>query len=230
MRSPEKRPRSKTFGHIDRSVLDRSSRSGISLGIAASVASLLIIVIGRAFLFQTFKIPSASMTPTLEVGDHIIVNRALYGITIFQSSRKFWQQRLPMRGDVIVFSRFSEFEDHDSNTHYIKRIAAIPGDTVEVKEYRAYVNGQAQGKDDQLFVSSENLLESDVGRNYGPVKLSDDEYFVLGENQANSRDSRFYGPISFADIEGRAEMVYWSWYTYRGDSSVRWERVGKWIR
>ncbi len=230
MRLPDKRPRSKTFGHIDRSVLHSPARSGIYLGIAVSIVSLFVIVLGRVVFFQTFKIPSASMTPTLEVGDHIIVNRFSFGAGILGSRRKFWRQRLPQRGDVVVFSRFSEFEDRDPGTHYIKRIVAVPGDTVEVREYRTYINGQAQGTDGQSFVSSENHLENDVGRSYGPVVLEQDEYFVLGDNQANSRDSRFYGPISLSDIEGKAELVYWSWYTYRGNSSVRWERIGKWIR
>ncbi len=230
-KDPPKRPRSPTFGKLDRTLLlEERSRRGASLGIIAGLASITIIAFARAFVFQTFKIPSASMTPTLEVGDHIIVNKAMFGISFFGSERKFWRVRLPRRGDVVVFYRFSEFEDRDANTHYIKRIVAGPGDRIEVKEYRTYINGHPVGRSTDHFVGPDNQLENDVGRNYGPVTLADDEFFVLGDNQPNSRDSRFYGPIHLDDIEGLAEMIYWSWYTYGGSSSVRWERVGKAIK
>ena len=226
-----KRPRSPTFGKLDRRLLlEEQSRRGASLGIIAGLISIALIAFARAFVFQTFKIPSGSMMPTLEIGDHIIVNKAIYGMSLPGSTAKHWRVRLPQRGDVVVFYRFSEFEDRDSNTHYIKRIVAVPGDRIEVKEYRTYINEKPIGRPTDQYVGPENQLENDVGRNYGPVTLENDEYFVLGDNQPNSRDSRFYGPIHLSDIEGLAEMIYWSWFTYAGSSSVRWERVGMSIR
>lgn len=193
-------------------------------------SAILLIIIARAFLFQTFKIPSGSMVPTLKVGDHIIVNKFIYGLTFPGSSRRRWRWRLPQKNDVVVFYRFSEFEDIDNNTHYIKRIAAVPGDTVEVKEFRTFVNGVGVGKDDALFVGPDTDPNSTSGRSYGPVTLADDQYFVLGDNQSNSRDSRFYGPIHLDDIEGLAEMIYWSWNISGDSSTVRWERIGQIIR
>lgn len=190
--------------------------------------AISIIVVVRAFLFQTFKIPSGSMVPTLLIGDHIVVNRFLYGIHLPGAQGKILRFRRPSRGDVVVFARFSEFEDQDSDTHYIKRIVAVPGDVVEVKDYRAYINGSPVGKNDTQTVPDFHPGLADQGaRIYGPVTLADGQYFVLGDNLSNSRDGRYYGPISEDDIEGRAEFVYWSWDVQGTSASVRWDRVGK---
>ncbi len=225
-----KRPQSDTFGVIDRKILAAERHWGWTFGIVAALLTIILVAFARAFLFQTFKIPSASMVPALQIGDHIIVNKFVYGTVFGGSNERYWQVRKPRAGDVVVFYRFSEFEDRDNNTHYIKRIGAVPGDIVEVKDYRTFINGRAYGLADQRFVGLETQLESNLGKDLGPLTLRSDEYFVLGDNQANSRDSRFYGPIHFADIEGKAEMIYWSWNTAGESTKVRWERVGKYIR
>lgn len=223
-----KRPRSPTFGHIDREQLLRErARPGLSLGVLAGLVTVAIIAFSRAFLFQTFKIPSGSMTPTLQVGDHIFVNKFIYGISFPGSDEKHWRVRLPQVDDVVVFFRFSEFEDRDSNTHYIKRIVAVPGDKVEVKDYITHVNDKPlQRESDKAAAVADGIAELDLGRSYGPVTLKPGEYFVVGDNRSNSRDSRYYGPIHLSDIEGRAEMIYWSWQKEEAATTVRWDRVG----
>lgn len=194
-------------------------------------SAIFIIVVVRAFVFQTFKIPSASMVPTLLIGDHIVVNRFVFGIHLPGLSGKILRIGAPKRGDVVVFSRFSEYEDQDADTHYIKRIVAGPGDEVKVVEYRAFVNGEPIGKDDQATNPEFHpMFPERSGREFGPLKLGEGEYFVLGDNLPNSRDSRFYGPIHGEDIEGRAEFVYWSWDSQGGSASVRWDRIGRRIR
>jgi signal peptidase I len=226
-----KKPRSKRFGTVETGVFElRPKRWRFRFSVFMGILVIALIVVCRAFLFQTFKIPSGSMFPTLKIGDHIIVNKFIYGISVPGIEGRRWRYRLPQKGDVVVFYRFSEFEDIDSNTHYIKRIVAVPGDVVEVREFRTYVNGVGIGKDDDVFVGPESDLGSTSGRSYGPVELQGGEYFVLGDNHANSRDSRFYGPIHLSDIEGQAEMIYWSWKMEGGSTTVRWGRVGQLIR
>ncbi len=193
--------------------------------------AIFVIVFVRAFVFQTFKIPSASMMPTLLVGDHIVVNRFVFGVHLPGMSGKIFQLATPGRGDVVVFSRFSEYEDQDADTHYIKRIVGVPGDEVKVVDYRAFVNGRPIGKAaDSVSPEFHSVFPEHTGREYGPVKLADGQYFVLGDNLSNSRDSRFYGPIQGEDIEGRAEFIYWSWDVQAASTSVRWDRVGRRIR
>ncbi len=192
------------------------------------VSAIAVIVFVRAFLLQTFKIPSGSMQPTLEIGDHIVVSRFVYGLRIPGKTERVLVLAEPERHDVVVFSRFSEFEDLDADTHYIKRIVGVPGDTIRVEDYRTYVNDKLVGGDNvEISPELRGGIPENAGRRYGPVTLNKGEYFVLGDNLSNSRDSRFFGPINAKDIEGRAIMVYWSWRVEGNSASVRWDRVGK---
>lgn len=196
-----------------------------------SVLTIVLALIIRAFVFQTFRIPSDSMAPTLEAGDHIVVSKLSYGSYAPGSAKRIFGSRMPVRGDVVVFYRFSEFEDIDEDVHYVKRIVALPGETVEVREGKAYVNGVesvAPSGAGSAWLSQEEIAEFSL-RNYGPVTLAEDEYFVIGDNRSNSKDSRFYGPIHFHDIVGRAVLVYWSWGS-PGALGIRWRRLGRLIR
>ena len=203
--------------------LSNKNGRGVS-GVIVWLALLFAItVIVRVSVIQTFKIPSASMEPTLLIGDHIVVNKMIYGF-LGNTRRVLPFQRLPIKGDVVVFSRFSPYESKNPETHYIKRIVALPGETVEVKGGMTLVNGipvRANASVQQLHAEASDI---------GPMQLAFDEYFVVGENASESKDSRFFGPIHLGDIEGRAEVVYWSWDRSGGRSQVRWERVGAGIR
>ena len=206
-------------------------RIGLLGWIAVSLATVFLAFIIRAFVFQTFKIPSSSMHPTLQVGDHIIVSKLSYGFFFPGFSGRLFEFSEPAVGDVVVFYRFSEFEDIDASLHYIKRIVAGPGDTVEVKGGVTSVNGTVLEEKRPPKISISDELGLQEGRNYGPVKLSPGSYFVVGDNRSNSKDSRFYGPISKKDIEGRAVLIYWSWGVDAGGSwRVAWDRIGKRIR
>lgn len=175
-------------------------------------------------VIQTFKIPSASMEPTLLIGDHIVVNKMAYGF-FGNTYRPLPFQRSPQRGDIVVFSRFSPYETKDPETHYIKRIVAAPGDTVEVHGGVTTVNGIEVSR-----VTAKSTVVGHESADVGPHQLAANEYFVVGENASESKDSRFFGPINLSDIEGRAEVVYWSWDYSGPQARVRWERVGVGIR
>lgn len=152
--------------------------------IVAAVAAILI----RSFVVQTFYIPSASMEPTLEIQDRVLVNKLAY---------KFGD---PSRGDVVVFER----PPQDTGTtvkDLIKRVVALPGDTVEAREGKLYVNNEPVDEP-YLEAGTETL-------NLPPTTIPEDRLFVMGDNRGNSSDSRVFGPIDEDLLVGKADLRFW---------------------
>lgn len=180
---------------------------------------------------QAFKIPSGSMIPTLNIGDHILVSKFIYGIRLPFTDIVLVPIQRPERGDIIVF-RFPKDESKD----FIKRVIGIPGDSIEVKEKELYLNGVKQEESYINIEESENLLRIIPGRDdFGPVTVPENSYFVMGDNRDHSLDSRFWGFVDFSKIKGSAFLIYWSWD--KEASAVdwingwgRWNRIGKIIR
>lgn len=186
------------------------------------IAIILALVI-RTFVVQAFKIPSGSMIPTLSIGDHILVNKFIYGVRLPFTDVVLVPITHPHRGDVIVF-RFPKDESKD----FIKRVVGLPGDTIEVKNKEVLINGVRQTEPYTIHedptVFSQMIQERD---NFGPVSVPQNSYFVMGDNRDHSLDSRFWGFVDDTKIKGRAFIIYWSW-----DSEanwVRWNRIGKFI-
>ncbi len=119
-------------------LVERKPATGLGAGVESLVTAILLALVLRAFVVEAFKIPSSSMYPTLEIGDHIFVNKFLYGLRIPYTNTKFLELRGPRRGEVIVFMQPCELE-----RDYIKRVVAVAGDTVEVRCHVPYINGQA---------------------------------------------------------------------------------------
>ncbi|MCF8027076.1 MAG: signal peptidase I [Desulfobacteraceae bacterium] len=187
---------------------------------AIAIAVVLALFI-RAFVVQAFKIPSGSMEPTLQVGDHILVNKFIYGIRLPVTNTKMIPVSRPERGDIMVFEYPVE-PDKD----FIKRVVAVPGDVVEIRDKKVYVNGRLV---DQYTVkhTEKRVLPGTVNArdNFGPVIVPEDAYFVLGDNRDNSYDSRFWGFVKDSAIKGEAFIIYWSWD--KDNFGVRWGRIGK---
>jgi signal peptidase I len=206
---------------------------------AFGIAVILAVVL-RAFFIQAYKIPSGSMEPTLLVGDHIIVNKLIYGfrmpdsffgITPFQGEipyGKYLFQIEPVhRGDVVVF-----VFPPDPTKDFIKRVIGVPGDTVQVKAGRLYLDGQEVADPHAHFeIPPEDRLPSSERDYFGPLKVPAGHYFMMGDNRDRSYDSRFWGLVGRDDVEGRAMFIYWSWDS---DSTsmlaVRFRRFFKVIR
>lgn len=177
--------------------------------IVASAIGLLLAIILRAFLIDTFVIPSGSMEPTLLPGDHIIVSKL--------------KGRDVQRNDVVVIREFSDLEDSKLKTPYIKRIVAVPGDLVEVRDGRTLVNG--------LPVEGSAVSGAGAFSNFGPIKLPPQEFFLVGDNHRNSRDSRFFGPVKKEEFIGRAMVIFWSRDMERNfPLGIRWRRFGLMIQ
>jgi signal peptidase I len=168
---------------------------------AAAIAILLALFI-RAFVVQAFKIPSGSMEPTLLVGDHILVNKFLYGIKLPYFQTTVIPISTPKRGDIIVF-----IYPEDKSKDFIKRVIGIPGDRIQMQDRQVFVNGQPF--DDKYGYYDERA--GNPNRSFGPVVVPKDGYFVMGDNRDHSMDSRFWGFVPSEAIKGKAFIIYWSW-------------------
>jgi signal peptidase I len=162
-------------------------------------------------VIESFKFSSGSMTPTILIGDHVIVDSS-------QSAHN------PQRGDIVVFEY-----PKDPEKNFLKRVVAIGGDSVELRNAILYVNGSAVSepyiKQPEI---TDSIPRSVSGSNYGPAVVPDNSYFVLGDNRDNSQDSRYFGFISSDKIKGTVRNIYWSWD--RSNHAVRWDRIGMQIR
>jgi signal peptidase I len=192
-------------------------------GEAIIVAVLLALLI-RAFVVQAFTIPSGSMMDTLLVGDYILVNKFLYGPEVPFTDAHLPGLRAPHRGDIIVFKY-----PNDESRDFIKRIIAVGGETVQVKDNRAYVNGQPLDEPYVRLGSIPTTPSGHCGYLYAcdPIVVPPGSYFVMGDNRDNSQDSRYWGFVKREKIRGKAFLIYWSW---NGDRHwLRWRRLANWL-
>ncbi|MCX8043234.1 MAG: signal peptidase I [Desulfobacterota bacterium] len=193
--------------------------------IEAILIAIVLALVIRAFVVQAFKIPSGSMEPTLLIGDHILVCKFIYGINLPFVERKFFQFKKPARGDVIVF-----VYPVDPSKDFIKRVIAVEGETVLIKEKKIYINGTPIPDEHGHFTSPTILHQSGTALhrdNYGPVTVPQGCVFVMGDNRDNSYDSRFWGFVNINKVKGKAFLIYWSWE--RPFYNFRWQRIGKLI-
>jgi signal peptidase I len=191
--------------------------------VEAIVIAVVLAMFIRSFVVQAFKIPSGSMEPTLLIGDHILVNKFIYGITVPFTHTKLYPLRNPQRGDVIVF-----IYPVDESKDFIKRVIGVGGDSVEIRQKKIYINGKPL-KDTYGHYEDSNYAASYIQfrDNLGPITVPKGSLFVMGDNRDRSYDSRFWGFVKLNMVKGKAFLVYWSW----GDlfKDIRWNRIGKLI-
>jgi signal peptidase I len=221
-----------------------------SIGVAVAIALLL-----RAFVVEAFQIPSGSMIPTLEVGDHIFVSKFAYGLTIPFTNTKIVKLGEPKRGDIIVF-KFPL----DQSTDYIKRVVGLPGDVIEMRQEELYINGHpvarervprpyhytdassarggpGEDREGELWlenldgVKHETIQEPVRGpRDFERKVVPAGHVFVMGDNRDNSSDSRVWGTVDRDLIKGRALIVWWSRATSDSMSPIDWLKSIRWNR
>lgn len=189
--------------------------------------AILIALFIRTFVVQAFKIPSSSMEPTLQVGDHLLVNKFIYGIKFPFIETKYFQFKKPQRGDIIVF-----IYPKDRSKDFIKRVIGTEGEKIEILQNKIYVNNQLiddpWGHYDERSASTKYLQPME---RFGPVMVPVNSVFVLGDNRDNSQDSRFWGFVNGNEVKGKALIIYFSWDRYARNllGKVRWARFGKLI-
>lgn len=222
--------------------------------IEAIVIALVLALIIRTFVVQAFKIPSSSMEPTLLIGDHLLVNKFTYGVPLPFTDSKVFSFKKPQPGDVIVFEfpgnpeyckgiwsttmkrieNIAEKKDiwqliMDDCKDYIKRVVAVEGNIVEVRDKKVYVNDKPlennRGVNIDLSVYPRGLEPRD---NFGPYTVPKDSVFVMGDNRDRSFDSRYWGSVNLNEIKGKAFIIYWSWDS--NEHWLRWRRFANIIR
>ncbi len=199
--------------------LNPKRKSTIREYIEAILIALLLALFIRTFVVQAFKIPSGSMKNTLLIGDHILVNKFIYGVKNPLNGNTWIPIKEPQRRDVVVF-KYPINPEQD----YIKRVIGVEGDTIEIKDKKVYVNGEPQEEDYTIFLDKRVLPGSLQPRdNMGPITVPENSLFVMGDNRDNSYDSRFWKFVDLKAVKGKAFVLYWSWD--KENFSVRWSRI-----
>lgn len=203
--------------------------SGIRETIEAVLIAFLIALVIRTFVIQAFKIPSGSMLSTLQIGDHILVNKTFMGTPIdipFTNINLFRMPgfKKPQRGDIVVF-KYPE----DPKRDFIKRVIAVAGDTIESRDKIVYVNGKELVESYIQHVDAEIRPRGlDPRDNFGPAVVPQGSVFVMGDNRDQSYDSRFWGFVDMKQIKGNAVIIYWSWDSVK--SWPRFSRIGRMVQ
>ena len=187
----------------------------------AIITALILALVIRAYVIQAFKIPSGSMIPTLLIGDHLLVNKFIYGTKIPFTARRVLIFKKPERGDIIVF-KYPENPEKD----FIKRVTAVEGDVIEERDKRIYVNGKAVIEPYTQHSDSGIRSGNDPRDNFRPLTVPKGKVFVMGDNRDQSYDSRYWGFVDLKEIKGKALIIYWSWDP---DKWVRVSRLGRLI-
>jgi len=178
------------------------------------VIAVILALFVRTWVVQAFKIPTGSMENNLLIGDHLLVNKFVFAPTPSAPERALLPTRDIRRGDVVVF-KYPDEPERD----FIKRVIGWPGDTLELRNKKVFINGQPLDEPyaHYLEVSPSSPAElhevtsSDVLTNFGPVTVPPDKYFMMGDNRDNSADSRFWGFLRHDFIKGKAVVIYWSY-------------------
>lgn len=206
----------------------------------ALIVALILAFFIRSFVVQAFKIPSGSMLQTLQIGDHLLVNKFIYGVRLPILHTQVIPVSKPGLQDVIVFEfpgvpahGGAVFSMDDQQVRagaggkdFIKRVIGLPGDTIEVRDKKVYRNGQPLDEPYVQFVDPLTISSRD---SMAPVTVPEGHYFVMGDNRDESYDSRFWGFVPRDMILGKALFLYWSWGP-GGLTDVRWNRIGDWIK
>jgi len=201
-------------------VADAPSKSRLRQNVESLALAVIVALVVRSSVVEAFWVPSGSMLPTIQIGDHLFVNKLAYGMHIdvpFVNKALVLTQWSGLdRGDIVVF-----VSPVDRRTDLIKRVVAVGGDTVEIRNKRLYINGEPV-EDTHATFSDQSTRSSSPRDNFGPVTVPDGKFFVLGDNRDQSYDSRYWGFADERDVKGKATFIYWS--------GMKWDRLGHFVR
>jgi signal peptidase I len=198
--------------------------------VEAFIIAIILALFIKTFIIQAFKIPSGSMKPTLQVGDHLLVNKFIYGIKLPFIRKTLIPISTPQRGDIIVFIFPVDGRD------FIKRVIGLPGEQIEIIGKNIIINGKPIEDPFGNYSAKGTLIQNwQSAHRFGPVVIPEGHYFVMGDNRDHSHDSRFWGSMQSENwdypagrhvdpirkriwgtvpselIEGKAFIIYWSW-------------------
>jgi signal peptidase I len=181
------------------------------------VIAVILALFVRTWVVQAFKIPTGSMENNLLIGDHLLVNKFVFGPTPLPIGRAVLPVRPIRRGDIVVF-KYPDEPERD----FIKRVIGLPGETIELKNKKVHVNGQPLDEPYVHFLTPpskdyQEVTSYDLRERFGPVTVPADQYFVMGDNRDNSQDSRYWGFLPRHYVKGKALLIYWSYESGRED-------------
>lgn len=184
------------------------------------IVFILLMSIFRSAVADWYTVPTGSMKPTIKEGDRIIVDKMAYDLKIPFTQVSLVALREPQRGDIVVFESFA------ANNRLIKRMIGLPGDTIEMRDEKLFINGKAlkyqlfNQNTDQLFVTEQldsinHIVRIDQNKSnqlssFSSIIVPKDHYLVLGDNRRNSADSRVYGFVPRHEIKGKATTIAFS--------------------
>jgi signal peptidase I len=213
------------------------------------VVAVILALFIRTFAVQAFKIPTGSMIPNLLIGDHLLVNKLVYSPSLGPVEDTLLGKKQIRRGHVVVF-KFPE----DPSRDFIKRVIGLPGEKVEIRDKKVYVDDQPLEESAYAHFIDAPLRHDDPeygfrgeGQrdNWGPEVVPAGQLFVMGDNRDNSRDSRYWGYLPIDQVKGRALLIYWSldankeeyqrtsfgeWLKDLGQTIVRFPQKTRWDR
>ncbi|MGI6524439.1 MAG: signal peptidase I [Bdellovibrionota bacterium] len=193
--------------HLNESQSEKQTQSidtvsEIKSFIKSVIVLVILIIILRGSIIEAFRIPSASMRPTLIEQDHILVTKFDYGLRAAFFPKTLYQFTTPKRGDIVVFT-----QENEPETNIIKRVIGLAGETFEVKGRQVFINGKE-------LQEPENIKWLDGGKeDFGPVTIPEGHVIVLGDNRDHSRDSRYWNNpfLDIKLIKGKAKIIYFNW-------------------
>ena len=212
----------KGFMRLDLLIPNRTIREWTE----ALIFAVVVATIVRTYFFAPFQIPSGSMLPTIQIGDHIFASMYTYGSPIPFTDIKLFKKPVK-RGDIVIFPY-----PQDPSIDYIKRAVGLPGETLEIRNDQVFINGEPLDEPYAYFEPNERKSRQAQGltaapsSRYGPVKIPQGKLFAMGDNRYNSADSRFWGFVNIDTITGKGQIIYWS---HDPDESIfsgyRFERI-----
>ena len=213
----------KGFMRLDLLIPNRTIREWTE----ALIFAVVVATIVRTYFFAPFQIPSGSMLPTIQIGDHIFASMYTYGSPIPFTDIKLFKKPVK-RGDIVIFPY-----PQDPSIDYIKRAVGLPGETLEIRNDRVFINGEPLDESYAYFEPNERKSRQAQGleaaapsSRYGPVKIPQGKLFAMGDNRYNSADSRFWGFVDIDTITGKGQIIYWSHDPNKSIfSGYRFERI-----
>ena len=196
----------KGFMRLDLLIPNRTIREWTEALIFAVVVATFV----RTYFFAPFQIPSGSMLPTIQIGDHIFASMYTYGSPIPFTDIKLFKKPVK-RGDIVIFPY-----PQDPSIDYIKRAVGLPGETLEIRKDKVFINGELLHEPYAYFEPNERKSRQAQGlaaaptSRYGPVNIPQGKLFAMGDNRYNSADSRFWGFVDIDTITGKGQIIYWS--------------------
>ena len=196
----------KGFMRLDLLIPNRTIREWTE----ALIFAVVVATIVRTYFFAPFQIPSGSMLPTIQIGDHIFASMYTYGSPIPFTDIKLFKKPVK-RGDIVIFPY-----PQDPSIDYIKRAVGLPGETLEIRNDQVFINGEPLDEPYAYFELNERKSRQAQGltavpsSRYGPVKIPQGKLFAMGDNRYNSADSRFWGFVNIDTITGKGQIIYWS--------------------